>query len=73
MTVPIPFGKFMERFEYKGYRVEIFAKKKGARWTTMFMVNGTKAKANGDDSWESPKEAARVAKVQACRFIDVHA
>ena len=61
----------MERFEYKGCRVEIFTTKKGTRWTWRFIVNGTKAKESERESCESLSEATRVAKAQACRFIDV--
>jgi hypothetical protein len=61
----------MQRFEYKGCRVEIFATKKGARWTWAFVVNGTKAKANRRESCESLNEATRVAIAHACHFIDV--
>jgi hypothetical protein len=61
----------MERFEYKGCRVEIFITKKGARWTWTFIVNGTKTKENKHESCGSPSDAMRVAITQACRFIDV--
>jgi hypothetical protein len=61
----------MERFEYKGYRVEIFITKKGAGWTWTLIVNGTKTKKNLRESCQSPREAMRVAITQACRFIDV--
>ena len=60
----------IERFEYKGCRVEIFTGKKGIQWTWAFVVNGTEAKANGSDCCKTATLAINAAKAEACRFID---
>jgi len=60
----------MERFNYKGCRVEIYATKKGLRWTWAFVVNGTEIKTNTQGCCDTLNAATNVAKSEACRFID---
>lgn len=57
-------------FEYKGCRVEIFTGKKGMQWTWAFVVNGTEAKASGNQYCKTAALAINIAKTEACRFID---
>jgi len=60
----------MERFSYKGCRVEVFATKKGMRWTWTFVVNGTESKTNTQGYCDTLTAARNAAKSEACRFID---